>query len=300
VEIYLDVLFLENLVVNYLILVVTSKFLKRKTSNLRLFIGALVGAAYVIPMILFPGIKFYYTVFAKFLLSLAIVAIAFSPEKPVAFVKTLAYFYVSTFIFAGAAFAFLYFNQNGGFVKNGIVYVFWQSNWTVLFFALSVITVFIIIKICWELVQQRFARDNLLVPLRIAFENKSVDVDALIDTGNSLHDPLTNMPVVVVEFRALKEILPSEISVIFDQYREDDLVGITDIISGSRWYSRFRLIPFTSLGKENGMLIGFKPDYIQIGKEEERKGIYDVIVGIYNRSLSKNERYRALLNPELV
>jgi len=67
-------------------------------------------------------------------LSLLIVAIAFSPAKPALFIKTLAVFYVSTFIFAGAAFAFLYLNQTGGFVRNGIVYI-WNSKGTTLFFA---------------------------------------------------------------------------------------------------------------------------------------------------------------------
>jgi len=64
--------------------------------------------------------------------------------------------------------------------------------------------------------------------------------------------------------------------------------------------SRFRLIPFTSLGKENGMLIGFRPDYIEVGENAEKKGITDVIIGIYNRALSKNNNYSALLSPELI
>ena len=297
-EIYLDILFLENIVMNYLILLATSKFSRRRTSNLRLFLGALTGALFVVMMVIFPGVKAYYTVLAKFLLSLVMVAVSFSPERIGTFIKTLAVFYLSTFIFAGAAFAFLYFNQTGGFIKNGIVYVFWQSKWTVLF--LSILLVGIIGRICWELIQSKFVKDKLLVQLKIAFENRSINLEALIDTGNSLHDPLTNMPVVVVEFNALKEILPEEIKKIFEESKENDLVIVTNIISASRWFSRFRLIPFTSLGKENGMLIGFKPDYIEVGVSEEKKGIYDVIVGIYNRSLSRNEKYKALLNPELI
>ena len=87
---------------------------------------------------------------------------------------------------------------------------------------------------------------------------------------------------------------------IFEESKENDLTSVTDIISNSQWYSRFRLIPFTSLGKENGMLIGFRPDYIEVDQENEKKGTSNVIVGIYNRSLSKGEKYRALLSPELI
>lgn len=294
----MDVLFLENVVMNYLILLVTAKFSRNKTSSLRLLMGALVGACYVVLLILCPGIKFYYTAMGKIALSLIMIAVAFTPEKALSFFKTLVIFYISTFIFAGAAFALMYFNHTGGFVRNGIVYVFWQSKWTVLL--LSIVMVGIIVKIFWELVQYKFIKDRLLLPLRIAFESKIIAMAALVDTGNSLHDPLTNTPVVVAEFKAIKDILPDEIQRIFLESKENDLVSVTDIVSNSGWLSRFRLIPFTSIGKENGMLIGFKPDYIEIGEEQEKRGVENVIICIYNRSLSKNERYKALLSPELV
>lgn len=297
-EIYLDVLFLENVVMNYLILLVTAKFSKNKTSSLRLLLGALVGASYVIPLILCPGIRFFYTALGKIVLSLIMIAVAFSTEKVLNFFKTLAIFYISTFIFAGAAFAIMYFNQTGGFVRNGIIYIFWQSKWMVLL--LSIGMVGIIVRIFWELLQYKFIKDKMLLSLRIAFESKIIALAALVDTGNSLHDPLTNTPVVVAEFKAIKDILPDEIQKIFLESKEDDLVSVTDIVSSSGWLARFRLIPFTSIGKENGMLIGFKPDYIEIGDEQEKKGVENVIICIYNRPLSKDERYKALLSPELV
>ena len=297
-EIYLDVLFMENIVMNFLILMLTAKFSKTRTTSLRLFLGSLVGALYVVILVLCPGMKVYYTTFAKIILSCLIVAVTFSLDKITTFLKTLATFYFSTFIFGGAAFAFLYFNQSGGFVKNGVVYVFSESGWLSLF--LSIITVAIIVKVFWDLIQLRLVRDKLLVSLGIAFEDRISYMDALVDTGNSLRDPLTNTPVIIVEFKAISEILPIEIKAIFEESNENDLNIVTRVVSGSIWYSRFRLIPFTSIGKENGMLIGFKPDYIEVGENENKRGIENVIVGIYNRTLSKNEKYKALLSPEVM
>ncbi|AEY66630.1 sigma-E processing peptidase SpoIIGA [Clostridium sp. BNL1100] len=297
-EIYLDVLILENLVINYLILYVTAKFSRYRTSTLRLFSGAIIGALYVGVIIIEPDIKVFYTTLAKILLSFFIIAVTFSPRKIMTFIKTLVIFYISTFIFAGAALAFLFFNEQGGFVKNGIVYVFGQSKWSLMFF--SLVTVGIIIKIFMEVIQSKFTRDNLLIPVKISFDNRKIGFPALVDTGNSLKDPLTNNPVMVVEFKALEELLPIEIKDIFKNSKEDDLSCVTTTISTSKWFSRFRLIPFSSLGKENGMLIGFKPDFIEIGEEEEKRDVKNVIVGIYNRSLSRNEKYKALLGPELV
>jgi len=298
VEIFIDILILENIVMNYLILLMTAKFSKNKISHLKLFIGATVGALYVAFLIIFPNLKGYYTTLAKIALSFAIVAISFSFERFVAFFRTLASFYISTFIFAGAGFAFLYFNQSGGFVRNGFFYVYWNSKWTVM--VLGVITAGIIVKIFWDIIQHKLVKDRLLIPLKIAFENGIIDLPALVDTGNALYDPLTQVPVVVVEFKAIKSILPVEIQNIFEESRENDLVCVTKIVSDSNWFSRFRLIPFTSLGKENGMLIGFKPDYIEVGDKSDKKGVTDVIIGIYNRALSKSENYNALLGPELV
>lgn len=294
----MDVLFLENLVMNYLILTVTAKFSKRKVSNLRLFSGALVGAAFVVALVAFPEMKAWYTTPSKIAISLVIVAVAFSPSKVGAFLKTLAIFYVSTFIFAGAAFAFLYFNGRGGFLKNGIVYVYWHSKMS--FLIPAAITAGIIIKIFWDAIKSRFVKEQFLITLRIFFEKKAVAVPALVDTGNSLHDPITSMPVVIVEFSAIKDILPEEIRRIFNESKDGDLNTITSIISASSWFSRFRLIPFSTLGTENGMLLGFRPDYIEVGESRTDSGIRDVIVGVYNRTLSHNHAYSALLNPELV
>lgn len=297
-EIYLDVLILENLVINYLILYVTAKFSRYSTSTLRLFSGAIIGALYVGIIIVEPDVKVFYTTLAKILLSFFIIAVTFSPRKVMTFIKTLVIFYISTFIFAGAALAFLFFNEQGGFVKNGIVYVCGQSKWSLMFF--SLVTVGIIIKIFMEVIQSKFTRENLLIPVKISFDNRKIGFPALVDTGNSLKDPLTNIPVMVVEFKALEELLPIEIKDIFKNSKEDDLSCVTTTISTSKWFSRFRLIPFSSLGKENGMLIGFRPDFIEIGEEEEKRDVKNVIVGIYNRSLSRNEKYKALLGPELV
>jgi stage II sporulation protein GA (sporulation sigma-E factor processing peptidase) len=296
--VYLDILILENIVINYFILLVTSKFSKNKTSNLRLFLGALAGAIYVALIICFPKIEASYNMWAKVFLSMLMIAISFSFEKVIGFFRTLAIFYVSTFIFAGATYAFMSLNQKGSFVKSGILYNFQESKWTSL--VLSVILAGIIIRIFMEILQYKYVKEKLLINLKIAFESQSIDLAALIDTGNSLHDPLTNMPVIVVEYGAIKEILPLEIREIFETSKDDDLESLSAIMTNSRWISRFRLIPFSSLGKANGMLIGFKPDYIKIGEDKDKKGINNVIVGIYNNILSKNSRYKALLSPELI
>ncbi len=300
IVIYLDILILENIVINYMILAVTAKFSRIKTSSLRLFIGALVGALYII-FVFLPDMKIYTSVFAKIILSFVMIAIAFKFGRIVSFFKTLALFYITTFVFAGAGFALLYFNSKGIMVKNGVVVLdrslpFLDTKWTQTLLALALAG--IITRILWEIIHS--IKDKVMVQLYISFDSKIIGLYALVDTGNALHDPLTNMPVVIVEFGAIKDILPGEIRKVFEECSDIDLANITKAISNTTWFTRFRLIPFTSLGKENGMLVGFKPDFIEIDNDNEKKDIKDVVIGIYTRSLSKNEKYKALLSPDLI
>lgn len=296
-EVYVDVLFLENCIINYIILEVTSRLAKSRQSGLRTVCGASIGALYTVLIVLFPYVNLWYSMAGKLLLSFLMVSVSFGIKRISEFFKMLIAFYISTFIFAGAAFAFIYFKKSSEIIGNGIVYLYWQSKWSsILLAALSTI---IMVKILLEFIQIKITREKLHVPVRIVFEKMGVGIEALIDTGNSLSDPLSGMPVIVVEFAAIKKILPVEIFNLFDQSMENDLVAVMNVISNSSWFSRFRIIPFTSLGKENGVLIGFKPDYIEIGDGEKKKGISNVIVGIYNKSLSKDNNYNALVGLEL-
>ena len=64
--------------------------------------------------------------------------------------------------------------------------------------------------------------------------------------------------------------------------------------------NRCRIIPFSSVGKSNGMIIGIRPDYIKIYEEENIKIIKKVIIGIYDKKLSKSNRYSGLIGLELL
>ena len=57
----------------------------------------------------------------------------------------------------------------------------------------------------------------------------------------------------------------------------------------NKFLSKFRLIPFNSLGKENGLLLGIKADFVRIGDNDdiEDKKINNVIIGLYDKKLSK-------------
>jgi stage II sporulation protein GA (sporulation sigma-E factor processing peptidase) len=121
-----------------------------------------------------------------------------------------------------------------------------------------------------------------------------------MDTGNQLKDPLTQAPVVIAEYAAMEPFLPEDLKEIFGRSSELDLKTIAEEISKSAWSSRFRLIPFSSIGKHHGMLLGLRPDEVSIVVEDRKVTTRHVVVGIYNKPLCPQGSYRALLHPDLL
>jgi len=297
VTIYIDVLFLENIAINFLILAITGYISKFKAGSARLLAGSFIGAMYVLAAFL-PGTEMYFTITAKIVLSFVMVAVTFWPEKIKDFIKLTLFFYLVSFVFGGAVFGLYYFlNPEGGMVSNGIYNI---SGFPIKTLLVSIIFTYIVIRICWDIIKSKAIRENVMATVLIKLENKEVTINALIDTGNSLRDPISNIPVMIVEFEAIKGILPEKVNEIFLNGMETNLEMVVQEISKTDWASRFRLIPFNSLGKMNGMLIGFRPDRVEVEIKEVKKDSQEVVIGIYNRNLSKDESYRALLSLELV
>ena len=131
--------------------------------------------------------------------------------------------------------------------------------------------------------------------IKIKLNGKEIETKAMIDTGNLAKEPITNTPVVIVESSLLEKVLPKEILNSIDNILAGKLDGVKE-----EYISRLRCIPFSSLGKQNGMLLGIKADEIIVEKEEENKISKDVIIGVYERSLTKRGEYRALIGLELI
>ena len=56
----------------------------------------------------------------------------------------------------------------------------------------------------------------------------------------------------------------------------------------------FRLIPFSSIGEQNGLLPAFLPDEILVNGEKK----CDLVVAVFKGSLSRAGDYNALISPE--
>lgn len=111
---------------------------------------------------------------------------------------------------------------------------------------------FFTIIISFKSIKNKLSKKDMLCNISIIFEEGKVDINAIIDTGNFLKEPLTGKPVIIVEKDVLKNAIPVEI-----------LESMQEIINGTKildekYMSKIRLIPFSALGTQNRTTFGNK------------------------------------------
>ena len=293
--VYLDLFLGVNLIMNYLLLWATAKLSDLKYKVWRLLLISLLGTCYTIIVIL-PQFRFLNKILIHIIISMLMILGSFAPLNKKAFFKAVGYFYLITFATAGGILAL--YNLTGGSPLNslaGILNISPDNLWLMIFASLFII---IIGQFGWIFIQQKILPNIFCLKIEITFDEQVEELVALVDTGNHLQDPLTKIPVVVVELEALVDLLPVEIINLLESARQDENILFEEEID-TFWAKRFRLIPFSSLGAENGMLIGFRPDKILIKTQEEELSTERVIVALKKGELNQNDDYQALLNPEL-
>ena len=293
--VYLDLLLGVNLIMNYLLLWATAKLSELNYKIWRLLLVSLFGTFYTILVIL-PQFRFLNKVFIHIIISLLMILGAFAPLTKKVFFKVLGYFYLITFATAGGILAL--YNSTGGSPLDslaGILNISPDNLWMIIFGSFLII---IIGQFGWIFIQQKILPNIFCLPIEIIFDDQIEELTALVDTGNHLQDPLTKIPVIVVEVDALSDLLPQEVAEIFDYIHEDENLLFDQIID-TPWANRFRLIPFSSLGAENGMLVGFRPDQVLIKTKEEDLSTSRAIIALKKGKLNLDDDYQALLNPEL-
>ena len=199
--------------------------------------------------------------------------VAFAPKTIKLLFKHIIIFYLTSFVFGGCAFFLLYYIKPQEILyKNG----FLTGTYPIKIAFLAAIVGLSILSIAFKVIKNRISKSDMFCEIEIILHGQATKVHAMIDSGNLLKDPITRMPVIVAGKDSLKEIIEEKIldsleSVIYG-------TGEANQELDEEYISRFRLIPFSSLGKQNGMLIGFKPDEIIVsfdGNEIRKK---DVIV----------------------
>ena len=293
--VYLDVVFLENLIINYIIIYATGIISKSRIKQLKIVLGSLIGATYSCLYYILK-LKIYSNFLIKIILSIVIIYVSFNSKNLKELAKQVLLFYLVSFVFGGAAIAIIYMvNSQNITIQNGVL----VGKYTIKTILIGIVIAYFTVIVAFKIVKTKISKKDLICEVSINLNNKKIETKAMIDTGNLLKEPITNLPVIVMEHTLFYDIIPKQILDNIDNILGGDLSALSKEMQ-NEYISKLRVIPFSSLGKQNGMLLGIKGENLVVNLKDEERVIDKVIIGIYNKSLTKRGEYRSLLGLEIL
>lgn len=294
--IFIDVLIIENFFMNYLLLYFINRFCKCRSKKWRIIIAAFIGAMYVL-VVFYPDLHVFYSVIMKFMISILMIIVAFSPHGLRDFLKITILFYLEAFIIGGFLLGIFYLSNGAPEVINGALYISSISPSPEYIIVGSIIAI-ILVKFGFDYFEGYYINEKTKVELDIVLNQRSCSVTALIDTGNSLKDPITNVPVIIVYYKTIIDILPDELREVILKDYSYEILKIR--IMESELKSRVRIIPYKALGVENGILIGIRMDLVISRLKSKTNVVKEPIIALYNKPISNAGDYQALTYPGII
>lgn len=297
--VYVDIVFLGNMTVSYLILLTAGKLGRVKRPLWRLGVGAGLGGLYAVAS-LFSVLPEFFSLPGKIIFSLVMVLVSFFPAPPRRILACLGFFYVGTFLLGGMVIALpyllarneaLYKGYSGLTVGPGHKYI-----WPLVIF--TGLLVWAASRALPGYYKAKSAREQLRYPLVISFLGKMVTLQALMDTGNNLTEPLSGAPVIIVEYSAVRSILPPALQQSLEGCETP--MEMMTVLSDDTLMPRLILIPFHSLGNDRGFLLGIRADSLAVVLDQNALEINGAVLGIYKKCLDPGREYTALLNPDIL
>lgn len=186
-KVYLDLVFILNFFIDYLILFGTCKVLKEIVSFKRLLLGSLTASSSI--FLLFLSVNSFSLFLFKLVISIIIILVTFGKRN---FIKNISYFYLISIILGGALYllniSFSYNNKGILFVDNGL-----HLNFIVCLIAIPIIII--------NYVKEQNSYKNTycnIMEVKITFNKKIYNLKGMIDTGNQLVDPFHKRPVLLI------------------------------------------------------------------------------------------------------
>ena len=293
--IYLDVVLIENLCMNYIILFATGYIIRLKMKHWKLILSSLLGGVYSVASYL-EILPLYSNFVMKILLSIGMVYLAYSAKTIKVLAKQLTIFYLTSFVFGGCAFALLYFIRPQDILMQNGVYI---GTYPLKIALLGGVIGFIITYIAFKIVKNKLKQKDMIYKVTIQIAQKQLHLQAMLDTGNMLKEPITGTPVIVVEKKELYSVIPANLLEHIEDLIGGENINFISEIEEKEYLTKFRVIPFASIGKQNGLMLGIKADKVIIEKDEKEIRT-NVIIGIFEQTLSKNHTYTALIGLDLL
>ena len=280
-EVYLDLFLVLNFTVNYLLLSCAAKLDGGGNPRGRMALAASLGAGYA-ALALLPGWAFLEHPVCKGGAAVGMLLAAFGRSERL--VRRGGLFLVLSCAFGGAL-LLLSMARGGGGLAGGLLGP-----------SLGMRGILIAAAVSYGLLSLLLGRQfshtrggGELQELTLARQGRSVKLLALRDTGNTLRDPLTGSPVVVVEGEKLQALLPE-----LPRLERQSLSRPVDLLrqlEGRTEGLRLQLLPYRAVGVECGLLLALRVDRACWGRREYR----DCLTALSPTPLSDGGGYCALI-----
>ncbi len=283
--IYIDVLISINLFINYFLLLTVAKILNMAPARKRFIFAALIGSLFSL-VILLPPINGLLSAVIKLAMSALIVLAAFGFISLKAFLRNIATFFGVNFIFGGVIFCLWYFVAPKGILLNNNIIYF---NISPIFLVIITLVAYLIIR-AMKIFTGAREISSLSYEIFIRANGKTVALKSKVDTGNTLKEPFSGVPVVVASYKSVESLAPTAIKAQFSLHSKN---LSWQNICASDGLKNIRLIPFKTVSGD-GLFPAFKADFIEIYGEKK-----EAYIAVCNEKIF-NDGYQALIGAELI
>lgn len=232
-EVYLDLLILLNFLVDLLLILAANRLAGHGTGLKRALPAAASGGLYAGACVL-PGFTFLGNILWR--------------AVSLALMSGIAFGFTQSGLRRGVLFVLL------SMALGGIAVGLGSGGFWSLVLAAAMVCLLCLLGFRSRAGQQRY------IPVTIRHGGQTVTLTALADTGNTLRDPVTGRPVLVVEGRVAGKLL---------SLTEAELADPVKTLA-SQTVAGLRLIPYSAVGRPAGLLLGLRVDGVELdGKEAE-------------------------------
>lgn len=275
--IYLDIVVALNGLLDYLLLSVCGRVTASPRNVKRLILAAVVGGAYA-GISLFPGFSFLGNVFWQLVFGVCMCLLAFGPGR--CLVRQCVVLFLLAAAFSGLVLVLTELFSAPGAMVGGRVY-----------YPISLSVLLLTGGVAYGLMKWGLSRlkhqGGDVAELEITLNGNRVQLTALRDTGNTLHDPISGCQVLVADWTVLRRLLP-QTCLRREQFSEP--AGLLEELSSQAPQASFRLIPYKAVGVEHGLLLALRPEEVKINGRREQ-----LLVGFSPVEISDGGGYEALL-----
>lgn len=263
-EIYIEYLLIDNLIINSLIIYLTSRLCGFKISKFRMFLVSLFATMF---SFIFPyfynfsfGVLFLFKLFAGFIITLTLK----KHKSVLGLIVCFLLFITSTFLVGGFVYGLINILGFSTSVNGLLINNFEIPMGTIVL--VLCLYIFLLNKLI-KYIKNKCLHSSEYFDVSVCVLNKIYKMHALYDTGNSLYDNISNKPIVMISSKFFKKIINS-----INYYKKDQIV----------LYKKLKNMHYVDVKTISGCdnVLVFEIDTLNIFKKDKNIKIDEVCVGV--------------------